>query len=65
MSVNSPSPILEIFLANPVVMDASLASIKEVALPLMVISGGAADDQSTLSLKGKEVVVASEEAVHK
>lgn len=64
MSVNSPSPILEIFLANPVVMDASLASIKEVALPLMVISGGAADDQSTPSLKGKEVVVAPEEAVH-
>ncbi|KAB1212839.1 hypothetical protein CJ030_MR5G010139 [Morella rubra] len=44
MSVNSPSLILEISLANPVVVDASLASINQALLSLMMISGGAPED---------------------
>lgn len=62
MSANSPSPISEIFLTNPPVVDASLASIDQAALSLMVISRGGLEGQVTPTLYGKEVVSTSEGA---
>lgn len=44
MSVDSPSLILEISLANPMAVDASLASINQALLSLMMILGGAPED---------------------
>lgn len=54
MAVNSPLPILEISLADLMAVDTSLASIDQVALYLMVISGGGAKDLAMPSFKGKE-----------
>lgn len=63
MAVDSPSPVLEISLVDSVAVNASLASIDQAALSLMVILGGALEDQATPSFKGKEVAVATEEVV--
>lgn len=63
MSANSPLPIPDIWLANPLAVDASLTFIDQAALSLMVISGGGLDGQVTPSLRGKEVAATLEGAM--
>lgn len=62
MLANSPSPIPDICLANPLAVDASLAFIDQAALSLMVIVRGGLDGQVTLFLRGKEAAATLEGA---
>lgn len=50
MTIESPSPVSEISLADPLVVAASLASIDQAALSLMVISRGGLVWQTTPTL---------------
>lgn len=54
MSANSPLPIPEISLADQLAVDASLASIDQAALSLMVISKGGLEGQTTLYRKKRQ-----------
>lgn len=51
LPLNSPSPVPEISLANPVAVESSLAYIDQAALSLMVISEGAMETTQPLERK--------------